>query len=45
MTRIYDLAIEGCLLWLIVFTPLAFGTVYVWGMTLLQWIALLMVLA
>jgi O-antigen ligase len=44
MVRIYDLAIEGSLLLLIIFTPLAFGTVYPWGMALIEWMVLLMVL-
>ena len=45
MAHIYNLAIEGCLLFLIVLTPLAFGAVYDWGMTLMECTALLMVLA
>lgn len=44
MARICNLAIEGCLLVLIIFTPLAFGAVYPWGMALMEWMVLLMVL-
>src|SRR5947209_15166343 len=45
MTHIYDLTIHGGLLFLIIFTPLAFGSVYPWGIALMEWMVLLMALA
>src|SRR5712691_9795439 len=45
MTHICDLTIQGGLLFLIIFTPLAFGCVYPWGIALLEGTVLLMALA
>src|SRR5438128_9381870 len=45
MTHIYDLTIHGGLLCLIIFTPLAFDSVYPWGIALMEGIVLLMALA
>src|SRR5712692_3991595 len=42
---ICDLTIQGGLLFLIIFTPLAFGSVYPWGIALMQETVLLMALA
>src|SRR5437870_6023817 len=45
MTHICDLIIQGGLLFLIIFTPLAFGSVYPWGVALIEATVLLMALA
>src|SRR5262249_33557476 len=45
MTHICDLTIQGGLLFLIIFTPLAFGSVYPWGIALMEGTVLLMALA
>src|SRR5207253_262198 len=45
MTPICDLTIQGGLLFLIIFTPLAFGTVYPWGIALMECVVLCMALA
>src|SRR5712691_11631878 len=45
MTHICDLTIQGGLLFLIIFTPLAFGCVYPWGIALMEWLVPLMALA
>src|SRR5712692_12109959 len=42
---ICDLTIQGGLLFLIIFTPLAFGSVYPWGIALMEWIVLCIALA
>lgn len=36
MAWVYDLTIQGGLLLLMVVTPLAFGSVYPWGIALMQ---------
>ena len=36
MTHIYDLTIQRGLLFLIIFTPLAFGCIYPWGIALMD---------
>jgi hypothetical protein len=45
MTPICDVTIQGGLLSLIIFTPLAFGSVYPWGIALMEWMVLCMALA
>ena len=45
MTHIYDLTIQGGLLFLIIFTPLAFGSVDPWSIALMEGMALCMALA
>src|SRR5438309_784038 len=45
MTPICDLTIQGGLLCLIIFTPLAFGSVYPWGIALMEGMVLCMALA
>ena len=44
MDRVFDLAIEGGLLFLVIFTPLAFSSVYPWGIALMEWMVLFMAL-
>jgi O-antigen ligase len=45
MTHICDLTIQGGLLFLIIFTPLAFGCIYPWGIALMECMVLCMALA
>ena len=45
MTHIYDLTIQGGLLFLIIFTPLALGCFYPWGIALMECVVLCMALA
>src|SRR5919109_2785452 len=45
MTPICDVTIQGGLLFLIIFTPLAFGSVYPWGIALMEGMVLCMALA
>jgi O-antigen ligase len=45
MTPLCDLTIQGGLLFLIIFTPLAFGTVYPWGIAVMECVVLGMALA
>jgi O-antigen ligase len=45
MTRICDLTMQGGLLFLIIYTPLAFGSVYPWSIALMEGVVLCMALA
>lgn len=45
MERLYTGAIQGSLLCLVIFTPLAFGGVYPWGIAVMELVALFMTLA
>jgi O-antigen ligase len=45
MTHIYDLTIQRGLLFLIIFTPLALGCIYPWGIALMECVVLCMALA
>src|SRR4029453_3582116 len=45
MTHIYDLTIQRGLLFLIIFTPLALGCIYPWGIALIECVVLCMALA
>jgi len=45
LPSICDLTVQGGLLFLIVFTPLAFGCIYPWGIALLECVVLFMALA
>ena len=44
MDRVFDLVIEGYLLFLVIFTPLACGSIYPWGIALMGWMVLFIAL-